>query len=138
VPYILRKNGKLKDVDGSHPLVQLAEACLRDDLASVTKVLASNNTLDCNTTVVLGKSCIGTPLVLCGTAEIAELLIAHGADVALACDTATEKEVAPLASAEHSLRTYRNGSRNRQLGSMPQLEELVLLLQDKLRQKNAN
>ena len=99
----------MKDVDNRHPLVQLADACLRDDLAAVTEVLTNNAKLDCNTTVVLGKSCIGTPHVLCGTAEIAELLIAHGADVALACDTATEKEVTPFASAEHSLRTYRNG-----------------------------
>ena len=125
------KNKKLKGVDSTHPLARLADACLRDDLAAVTEVLANNAKLDCNATVILAKSCIGTPLVLCGTAEIAELLIAHGADVTLPCGTATEKGVTPLASAEHSLRTYRGGSSSLR-GDPHKLEELVSLLQKKL------
>jgi ankyrin repeat protein len=61
---------------------ELIIACIQDDFISVKNILEKNPNLDLNFEYYISKSGgNGTPLILTGKKEIAELLLKHGADI---------------------------------------------------------
>jgi hypothetical protein len=69
-------------VGNEPPEYSLAVACYQDYADEVKRILEANPTVDVNSAVMHSKwRGNGTPLVLTGSAEIAGLLIARGADV---------------------------------------------------------
>lgn len=128
---VLYTNGKI----GSHgcPTYKLAEAAFWDDYASVAELLRTEPSIDCNATVALAKCCVGTPLALTGRRDIAEMLVAHGADVTLACQSACSDGVTPIASAVRSLK-YADLA-NLSLSARAELLYLIEYLGQQLREK---